>query len=196
MTTAEQQFAQRGIDAVSIRDITTAAKVNTASIHYHFGSKRELIAAIIETRSAEVLGRRAEFLDEIEEAGIPTLRELATAMVRPAAEKLADKRGRSYIGFMAAVGSHPVYSQMVTDITDKHTIRQVRMLEQLTPDLSPAVRQFRFALAKAVLINQAFGQPGEGVHLWVEHHVPGGDVDFAERLIDVIVAIFEAPSSV
>lgn len=194
--TAERLFAQKGIDAVSIRDITTAADVNTASVHYHFGSKSDLIEAIIKTRSAEILGRREEFLDELDARSEPTLRELAEAMVRPAAEKLGDKRGRSYIGFMAAVGSHPTYSKMVTEITDKHTMRQLRLLEAMTPHLSPAVRHFRFALVKAMLVNQAFGNLAEGVHLWVEYHVPGGDVDFTDRLIDVIVAIFEAPSTV
>jgi hypothetical protein len=33
---AERLFAERGIEAVSIRDITRAAGVNLAAINYHF----------------------------------------------------------------------------------------------------------------------------------------------------------------
>jgi AcrR family transcriptional regulator len=34
---AEMLFAEHGFDAVSMRDITTLAKVNLASVNYHFG---------------------------------------------------------------------------------------------------------------------------------------------------------------
>jgi AcrR family transcriptional regulator len=39
--TALKLFGERGIDAVSTRDIVAAAgaRVNAAAIHYHFGSK-------------------------------------------------------------------------------------------------------------------------------------------------------------
>ncbi|MGH9896848.1 MAG: helix-turn-helix domain-containing protein, partial [bacterium] len=36
---AERLFADRGIDAVSLRAIMAAAGTNVASVHYHFGSK-------------------------------------------------------------------------------------------------------------------------------------------------------------
>src|SRR5262245_35542025 len=35
---AERLFAERGIDAVSTREIIEAAGVNSGSIHYHFGT--------------------------------------------------------------------------------------------------------------------------------------------------------------
>src|SRR5437588_736604 len=43
---AEELFGERGLDRVSIRDITRKAKVNLAAINYHFGSKEDLIAEI------------------------------------------------------------------------------------------------------------------------------------------------------
>ena len=36
-------FAERGFEAVSVRDVTTAADVNLASVSYHFGGKDGLI---------------------------------------------------------------------------------------------------------------------------------------------------------
>src|SRR6266702_2372929 len=45
---AEELFGEQGLDRVSIRDITRKAKVNLAAINYHFGSKEDLIAAILE----------------------------------------------------------------------------------------------------------------------------------------------------
>src|ERR1700722_962748 len=54
---AERLLAKRGLDAVSVRDITESAGANTAAVHYHFGSKLDLVGAILERRAARV-GRR------------------------------------------------------------------------------------------------------------------------------------------
>ncbi|NLC37069.1 MAG: TetR/AcrR family transcriptional regulator [Alcaligenaceae bacterium] len=49
LDTAARLFAQKG-DAVSLREITTAARVNLSSVNYHFGSKEGLIQAIHQQR--------------------------------------------------------------------------------------------------------------------------------------------------
>ncbi|MDP2774389.1 MAG: helix-turn-helix domain-containing protein, partial [Nocardioides sp.] len=41
---AERLFAQQGIAATSLRSIMAAAEANVAAVHYHFGSKDELLA--------------------------------------------------------------------------------------------------------------------------------------------------------
>ncbi len=43
LATAERLFAEQGLRAVSVRDITAAAGVNLASVNYHFGSKDALV---------------------------------------------------------------------------------------------------------------------------------------------------------
>ena len=45
LDTAERLFAQKGFDAVSLRNIIASAKVNLAAVHYHFGSKQALVHA-------------------------------------------------------------------------------------------------------------------------------------------------------
>ena len=44
---AESLFAEHGFSDTSLRLITTRASVNLASVNYHFGSKKELIQAVI-----------------------------------------------------------------------------------------------------------------------------------------------------
>jgi AcrR family transcriptional regulator len=61
---AEKLFAQRGFHGVSIRDITAAAGCDVALANYHFGPKRDLLAAVI-TRRAQVLNdERLHMLDD------------------------------------------------------------------------------------------------------------------------------------
>ncbi len=45
---AEQLFAEMGFSATSLRQITSLAEVNLASVNYHFGSKKELIQAVLQ----------------------------------------------------------------------------------------------------------------------------------------------------
>lgn len=66
LDTAEALFAQQGHEATSMRQITSAAGVNLASVNYHFGSKESLVQAVLKRR-LEVLNReRMRLLDELE----------------------------------------------------------------------------------------------------------------------------------
>jgi len=47
LNAAEQLFAERGYADTSLRLITSEAEVNLASVNYHFGSKKELIQAVM-----------------------------------------------------------------------------------------------------------------------------------------------------
>jgi AcrR family transcriptional regulator len=44
---AEQLFAERGFEGVSIRDLSTAAGVNVAAVNYHFQGKKNLYLSVL-----------------------------------------------------------------------------------------------------------------------------------------------------
>ena len=48
LAVATELFGRRGVDGTSIRDLAEAAGANVAAVHYHFGGKDELYAAVIE----------------------------------------------------------------------------------------------------------------------------------------------------
>lgn len=50
LAVAESLFAEKGFEAVSVRDISKAAKINLAMVSYYFGSKENLYAAIIQSK--------------------------------------------------------------------------------------------------------------------------------------------------
>lgn len=47
MAAARALFAEKGIEATSVRDITEAADVNSAMVHYYFRSKEELYRRVL-----------------------------------------------------------------------------------------------------------------------------------------------------
>src|SRR2546427_5381031 len=75
LDTAEGLFGERGYAATSLRQIISEAGVNLAAIHYHFGSKEELLDEVVLRKAAPVNAARLAMLDHAErEAGGAPLR--------------------------------------------------------------------------------------------------------------------------
>src|ERR1017187_5623294 len=81
LDTAERLFGEQGYAATSLRHIIAEAGVNLAAIHYHFGSKEELLDHLVMRKAGPVNAERLALLDGYEaEAGaapvpVETLRQ-------------------------------------------------------------------------------------------------------------------------
>ena len=62
LNTAERLFAERGIDAVSLRTINAEAGYSVAALHYHFGTRDGLIRALLERAQPQMLYHRDRLL--------------------------------------------------------------------------------------------------------------------------------------
>lgn len=80
---AEALFAERGFHGVSIREITTAAKCNMASVHYHFSNKLNLYLEVFRTRWIPREKRMYDaFLASLKGAKEPGPGKVITALAR------------------------------------------------------------------------------------------------------------------
>ena len=80
---AEDLFAQRGYHGVSIREITTAANCNMASINYHFTNKKNLYLEVFRSRWVPREKRMLdEFLASLKGKKSPTPTEIITALAK------------------------------------------------------------------------------------------------------------------
>lgn len=104
---AEKLFAQDGFHATSLRAITSDAAVNLAAVNYHFGSKEELLEAVIARRLTPLNQRRSELLDaELEAAAdqgrVPDPRRVLSALIEPSIRFREQGGGLEY--FITLVG--------------------------------------------------------------------------------------------
>ncbi len=83
---AEQLFAEKGFEAVSVRDITQLAKTNVAAVNYHFGSRENLLTMVMTRYMTPVNEERIVRLETLERKwsgkSVP-LEEIIDALVRP-----------------------------------------------------------------------------------------------------------------
>ena len=70
---AENQFAEHGYAATSVRKLADQAGVNPALVHYYFGSKRELLIAVMD----RALLPLAEGLSALQDSGSGKMEDIA-----------------------------------------------------------------------------------------------------------------------
>ena len=110
---AQILFAQRGVDGVTVQEIVNAAgQRNNAALHYHFGSKEELIRQMVVDGASVLDERRRGMLLEIEARGGPsTIREVMLVLLTPVIELGDDERWRGYIRFTSSLQASAIRSR-------------------------------------------------------------------------------------
>ncbi len=148
LAVAERLFAQHGIDAVSLRSITIEADANIAAVHYHFGTKVDLVRALVQRRVDEVNSRRLVLLRAAERAEHIGARDIAKLWIEPLAPVALDSQRRVYLGFVVALKSAgPEMRAIAGDVFRPHFPRLDAALARALPDVDTPLRRMRFALA-------------------------------------------------
>lgn len=84
---AELLFASGGFADTSLRQITSEAEVNLAAVNYHFGSKKELIQAVLQRYFTVLMPRLdQEFNRLLAEAKAPDLTAVLSVFIKPLLE--------------------------------------------------------------------------------------------------------------
>jgi AcrR family transcriptional regulator len=188
ITAAEQLFAERGIDAVSLREINRASGAkNAVAVQYHFEDRSGVIRAILDKHRPTVEAGRHELLDEYAASGGDELRTLAGALVRPLAAKLADPDGGLE------------YLQIQAELVNRTNVRPARADE----DRNDSIQRWR------AMVGPFLGQDAERLHrrftairfssAELGRRAASGrhrdDRLFISHLVDLVTALLVAPSS-
>jgi AcrR family transcriptional regulator len=146
---AEELFAERGVDSVSIREVNRHAGLAPSAVHYHFGSKQALLGAVIARLGAQLDDAIAvEATTLLDRAASPTSRELVDLVANPLVAAMAADPVRA-----------PRWLKIVSTLTWRDSSRiwpevremQVWLLSRAYPDVPDADRLLRFAIAFATL---------------------------------------------
>lgn len=104
---AERLVAEHG-PAVSLRQVVAAAgQRNSAAIRYHFGTRQDLIAAVVDARQSVFEPRRLERLAALEADDRVTARSLVDALLDPVFDHQRANAPSYHARFMEKVRDYP-----------------------------------------------------------------------------------------
>jgi AcrR family transcriptional regulator len=84
---AARLFAERGIDNVSTAEIVRSANQrNVSAVRYHFGSRDEVLRAVLARHVPDIADRRRQLLEGARSRPASDVRSAAEAVVRPLTE--------------------------------------------------------------------------------------------------------------
>ncbi|WP_370962853.1 TetR/AcrR family transcriptional regulator [Amycolatopsis sp. cg9] len=155
LVTAERLFAEHGVHVVSNRHISEAAgQGNNAAVNYHFGTKVDLVRAIVR-RHAEPMERlRAELVEAIDGAG--ELRDWVACLVRPSTSHLRELGAPTWFArFSAQVMTDPALRAIIAEesLSSPALARAVEGLDRCLDGLPPDVRAERGDMARQLMIH-------------------------------------------
>ncbi|MQY21625.1 TetR/AcrR family transcriptional regulator [Nocardia macrotermitis] len=193
LAAAERLLAEHGVAAVSSRRVSEAARQgNNAAVGYHFGSKADLLRAIVCKHTASIELIRADLLTGI--GASAELRDWVSCLVRPFTEHLAALGNPTwYARFAVQAAADPAYQEMMTDeaFSSPSFQRTVEGLNSCLPALPLPVRLERQQMTSHLLLQVCADRERS-----LASGVPPARsswADTATGLIDVLVALWQAP---
>ncbi|MYT74615.1 TetR family transcriptional regulator [Streptomyces sp. SID8367] len=191
---AERLYAERGIAGVSNRQISEAAgQGNVAAVGYHFGSKTELVRAILAHHSAAAESVRQDMLDAIDDPD--DVRAWVECLVRPVPEYLAGLDGPSwYARFSAQLMTDPALRAVLTDdALNRGPVAAVLSgLGRLLGRIPPEVRRSRGEMASYLITHTCAEHEGRVAR---GEAPPASWRETATLLTDAVSGMFAAPAT-
>ena len=158
----ERLFAERGIETVSLRDVSAAAgQRNHSAAQYHFGDRQGLLAAVYEARMRLVDERRHAYVAALREAGrIDEVRGLVEAVVLPLVG-VVDETGGWYARFLARTRWDPFAWDVLVSLPTSSSFQTVIAgLDRQLRVLPTAVRRQRIDQMLTLVIGTLAGWEG------------------------------------
>ncbi|NKF52592.1 TetR/AcrR family transcriptional regulator [Shewanella sp. WXL01] len=154
---AERLFAERGFSETSLRLITSKAEVNLASVNYHFGSKKELIRAVLARYLDVFMPNAANEIAKLQkQPEQASLDEIFSTLIDPLLELNKVRHGGTII-FLQLLGRGYIESQghlrwFITTHYGAHLASFVEAVKQSAPHIPPVEMFWRLHFTLGTIV--------------------------------------------
>jgi len=160
LDTAERLFAEHGYSATSLRHIIADAGVNLAAIHYHFGTKQDLLDQLIVRKAGPMNDRRLKLLDQFEAEAAPaapSIEKIMEALIAPAVMTEKSPEFVKLFGRLISEG-------LMSDIAQRHfqpmIARFMSALHKALPGIVETELQWKMRFVVGAMAHTLMSRPG------------------------------------
>ncbi|MDY0007737.1 MAG: TetR family transcriptional regulator [Spongiibacteraceae bacterium] len=184
---AERLFAERGIDNVTLLDVTRAAgQGNRSALQYHFGDKPGLLNAVLDRHAHAIARKRQRMLDKLAEQGDSSLRDVVAALVVPVADRYRHG-GEAYLQLNSQLMASHHWSEFRLQRADLEVA--TRRFQERLADLLPALPKAELAARLLLMDVMLF----HGLATYASRAPRPGFARFTQSLVDAISAMLSRP---
>ena len=155
LAASEQLFAEKGVYTASHRQISEAAgQGNNAAVNYHFGTKQDLLRALLRQRHERIEQIRAPMVAEV--TGSTDIRDWIACMVRPTTEHLAELGAPTWFGRLTAqLSTDPQLHEIMAEESRSapSLMRAIDGMNRCLPNLPAEVRRERSDMARELTVH-------------------------------------------
>lgn len=159
LDTAERLFAEYGYSATSLRHIIAEARVNLASIHYHFGTKMELLEQVLLRKAVPMNERRLMLLDRFESEASPRpapVEKILEAFVDPV---ILTEKSPDFVKLLGRMYAEGIMPQMAQRHFQPMINRFLSALRRALPELREEELLWRMYFAAGALAHVLTARP-------------------------------------
>lgn len=194
LAAGEHLFARKGIDGVTLRELhELAGQKNPSALHYHFGSRRALVLAILAAQQEDVDAATEAALNESMVGAGSSVEEVLGSVVPSVAAKLETPSGQDFLRIvpqlLPELSRSLRHGRLVP--TTQTTVRVMTLLERSLGDFPESVRRERlvtYILVLTTLLAERALALAEEQPLELDHPA------FVDHLIAVLTGALTAPS--
>ncbi len=160
LDTAERLIGEQGYSATSLRQIINKAGVNLAAVHYHFGSKEDLLDAVVMRKVGPVNEARLAALTLVEEEagdGAPEVDKVLDAFFAPTS--VVASRNPQFVRLMGRIYSEGLMPQIVQKHFRPTTGRFLAALRRSLPGLPQEELMWRVHFMVGAMAHTMCGEP-------------------------------------
>ena len=192
LDTAERLIGERGYAATSLRQVIAEAGVNLAAVHYHFGSKEDLLDAVVVRKAAPLNEARIARLERaVVEAGNGPLQveKVLESFLVPTAEMAS--RSPEFVRLMGRMHAEGMMPRIVERHFQAAVLRFVTALRRAIPKLPEEELMWRMHFMVGAMAHAMCSAP-----IWPP--MAGDPADMVprmKRLVTFLGAGFRAPAT-
>ncbi len=194
---------EHGIDQVSDSQIiAVSGHRNRSAVKYHFGTRDDLLRAVMHPTMERLDAERVALLDHLETmGGQVSARSAIEVAVGPVARQLRTPEGRRYLRLAAQVLDHPRFAGDIRDVlwtnigTNGGLARSAALLGPHMQHLPVVIRVERASLALGYVL-RACADQARLLDNPVPQRAPLGLEHFITNLVDTVLALLLTPTTV